>query len=160
LITPVLVWAVGASQLLCWGISYYLIAIFAGPISGETDWPLAVVDGGFSAALVVMGLVSPAIGSAIDRFGGRPVMSIESGLIAVACVLLSVARSLPPYYAAWLVLGIGMRMTLYDAAFAALARIGGPRRGNQFRKSRCSVDSPPRCFGHLGSSSSRCSAGA
>jgi MFS family permease len=126
-ITPGLVRALGASQLLCWGISYYLVAIFADPISSETGWPLPVVDGGFSAALVVMGLVSPAIGGAIDRFGGRPVMTIGSCLIAVACVLLSAARSLPHYYAAWLVLGLAMRMTLYDAAFATLARIGGPK---------------------------------
>lgn len=125
MITTSLVWALGASQLLCWGISYYLIAIFAAPISGETGWSLPVVHGGFSTALVVMGLVSPAVGHAIDRWGGRPVMTVGSCLIAAGCALLSEARSLPHYYAAWLVLGLAMRMTLYDAAFAVLARIGG-----------------------------------
>jgi len=127
LITPILVWTLGASQLLSWGISYYLIAIFAGPISISTGWSLPVVDGGLSVALVVMGLTSRAIGSAIDRFGGRPVMSIGGGLIAVACVLLSAAHSVLLYYVAWLILGIAMRMTLYDAAFATLARLGGPQ---------------------------------
>src|SRR5262249_38289765 len=29
-------------------------------------------------------------------------------------------------YAAWICLGLAMRLTLYDAAFAALVRIGGP----------------------------------
>jgi predicted MFS family arabinose efflux permease len=39
---------------------------------------------------------------------------------------VATAHQLPLYYAAWLSLGLGMRLTLYEAAFAALARIGGP----------------------------------
>lgn len=53
-------------------------------------------------------------------------MVAGSLLIAAGCGLLSVARGAAVYYGAWLVLGIGMRATLYEAAFAALARLGGP----------------------------------
>lgn len=115
----------GLSQLVCWGVSYYLIGVFGERIAAELGWSRAVAYGGFSAALVVMGLASPAIGRLIDRRGGRPVMAAGSLLLALGCLGLSFARTPALYYAAWLVLGLAMRMTLYDAAFAALARLGG-----------------------------------
>lgn len=125
MITRGLIWALGTSQLVCWGTSYYLLAVFGGPIAAETGWSLPLVFGGQSAAIVVMGLVSPAVGRFIDRHGGRPVMVAGSCLIAIGCVGLALARDLATYYAAWIVLGLAMRMSLYDAAFAALARIAG-----------------------------------
>ena len=46
-------------------------------------------------------------------------------LFAAGLVLLDLAHSLPILAAAWIVLGIGMGIGLYDAAFAALGRIYG-----------------------------------
>lgn len=115
----------GLSQLVCWGISYYLIGVFGERMVAGLGWSPALVYGGFSAALVAMGVVSPAVGRTIDRRGGRAVMSAGSLLLALGCLGLGTATSVPVYYLAWLCLGVAMRMTLYDAAFAALARIGG-----------------------------------
>src|SRR5690606_5117821 len=42
--------------------------------------------------------------------------------------------TIPLHYAAWVLIGISMRLTLYDAAFAALARIAGPRAGTAMSK--------------------------
>jgi MFS family permease len=119
------VFCLGLSQLICWGISYYLIGAFGDRISADLGWSPPVVYGGFSAALVVMGLSSPLIGRAIDRHGGRPVMVAGSGFTALGCAGLAMSHQVLPYYAAWLCLGLAMRMTLYDAAFAALARVAG-----------------------------------
>ena len=121
----------GLSQLVCWGISFYMIGALGESIVADTGWSGTLVYGGFSAALVVMGLSSPLIGRAIDRRGGRPVMVAGSVLIAAGCLDLALAYHPAVYLAAWLVLGVAMRMTLYDAAFASLARIAGPqaRRG-------------------------------
>ena len=117
---------IGLSQLTCWGISYYLIGVFGEFLMADLGWSRPVVYGGFSLALVVMGLTSPMIGALIDRRGGRPVMAAGSCLIALGCALLAAAWTVWAYYLAWLCLGVAMRMTLYDAAFAALVRIGGP----------------------------------
>jgi MFS family permease len=117
----------GLSQLICWGVSYYLIGIFGEAIAAEMNWSRPLVYGGFSAALVVMGLTSPLTGSLIDRYGGRRVMVAGSALTALGCAVLAVATNIAIYYAAWLCLGIAMRLTLYEAAFASLARIGGPQ---------------------------------
>ncbi len=117
----------GFSQLICWGVSYYLIGIFGEAIAAETNWSRPLVYGGFSAALVVMGLTSPLTGRFIDRYGGRRVMVLGSVLTALGCAVLAVATSIAIYYAAWLCLGLAMRLTLYEAAFASLARISGPQ---------------------------------
>lgn len=115
----------GLSQLVCWGITYYLIGAFGEMIAADLGWSRTLVHGGFSAALLVMGLASPWTGRLIDRHGGRGVMAAGSLLSALGCVGLALAQDLLLYYLAWLCLGLAMRFTLYDAAFAALARIGG-----------------------------------
>jgi hypothetical protein len=127
LITRWLVLWLGLSQLICWGISYYLIGGFGDMIAADLGWSRSLVFGGFSAALVVMSLVSSMTGRFIDRHGGRVVMTAGSCLLALGCVGLSLAHDVVTYYAAWMVLGLAMRATLYDAAFASLARIGGPQ---------------------------------
>ncbi|MDJ1156737.1 MFS transporter [Chelatococcus sp. SYSU_G07232] len=120
------VFSLGLSQLISWGVSYYLIGAFGGLIVDDLGWSQEAVYGGFSAALLVMGLSSSLIGGLIDRHGGRTVMSVGAVLNASGCIALALAHDMATYYAGWLLLGLGMRLTLYDAAFAALARIGGP----------------------------------
>ena len=44
----------GCSQLLCWGISYYLIGALGQPMAEGLGWSASVVHGGFSLALLVM----------------------------------------------------------------------------------------------------------
>jgi MFS family permease len=124
-IRPGLVLRLGLSQLVCWGISYYLVGVLGERITADLGWSPAVTHGGFSLALIVMGVASPLVGRIIDRRGGRPVMVAGSWLSALGCLGLAAARGAGLYYAAWACLGLAMRMTLYDAAFAALARLGG-----------------------------------
>ncbi|QPF87610.1 MFS transporter [Bradyrhizobium genosp. L] len=118
--------AVGLGQLISWGATYYLIGGFGEQIGADLGWSRDVVYGGFAAALLVMGVTSPLAGRWVDRRGGREVMIVGAVLNAVGCAGLAIAHHVATYYACWIVLGLGMRLTLYDAAFAALARIAGP----------------------------------
>nr|WP_316046206.1 MFS transporter [Planococcus glaciei] len=115
----------GLSQLICWGISYYLIAAFGEVIADELGWSGTLVYGGFSAALIVMGLTSPLTGKLIDKYSGRFVMSAGSLLLAIGCAGIALSQSVLAYYISWIVLGFAMRLSLYDAAFATLVRIAG-----------------------------------
>lgn len=115
--------ALAASQLIGWGVTFYAVALLGRRIVDDTGWSLATVHGGFSLALVVMGLVSPAIGRRIDHAGGRAVMSLGSTLAAASLLALAGATSLVTWFAGWIGLGVAMRMTLYDACFATLARL-------------------------------------
>lgn len=116
----------GLTQLVNWGVTFYLIGAFGPAMTADLGWNAAVVHGGFSAAIVTMALMSPLAGRAVDRWGGHRVMPAGVLVAAAGCVLLAAAHTLPTYYAAWLLLGVGMRLCLYDAAFASLARAAGP----------------------------------
>lgn len=120
------VFCLGLAQLISWGVAYYLIGVFGDAIAADLGWSREIVHGGFSAALLVMGLSSPLAGTLIDRHGGRRIMMGGALLNAAGCICLALCHGLALYYFAWVLLGLGMRLTLYDAAFAALARIGGP----------------------------------
>jgi len=84
-----------------------------------------MVIGGITVGLITSGLMSPHVGRAIDRRGGRPVLVFSSIVTACGFVALALAWSLPVYLLAWVVLGIGMSTGLYDAVFAALGRLYG-----------------------------------
>lgn len=115
--------ALSVSQLVGWGVTFYTVGVFGDRIVADTGWSRGLVHAGFSLALLVMGFVSPAIGRAIDRAGGRKVMAAGSIAGAVGLVALATAHHLAHWFAAWVVLGVAMRMSLYDACFAALVRI-------------------------------------
>jgi hypothetical protein len=76
----------GVSQLVCWGVSYYLIGVFGDAIGSDFHWSRDVVYGGFSIALFATGLSSPLVGRWIDRRGGRDVMTIGSVAMAAGCL--------------------------------------------------------------------------
>ncbi|MFI5013812.1 MAG: MFS transporter [Hyphomicrobiales bacterium] len=121
----IVITAVGVTQIFAWGSSYYLPAVLAKPIAAETGWSLTWIIGGLSLGLLVAGFASPMIGRTIERMGGRPVLATSAALLAVGLLILALARSLPSYLAAWLVLGLGMGAGLYDPAFATLGRLYG-----------------------------------
>nr|WP_233287171.1 MFS transporter [Bradyrhizobium oropedii] len=114
------------AQLISWGATYYLIGGFGEQISADLGWGRDIVYGGFAAALLMMGVVSPLAGRCVDRRGGREVMVAGALINAAGCAGLALSHQIGSYFVSWIVLGLGMRLTLYDAAFAALARIGGP----------------------------------
>jgi MFS family permease len=122
-----LVACMGVSQLVCWGTLHYLIALFAEPVAQEFGWTSARVQSGFSVATLVMAGSSYSVGRWIDQHGGRMAMMAGCWLGSLGCLLLSVVDSFTWYLAAWAVIGLGMRLALYDAAFATLAYVSGPR---------------------------------
>ncbi|MEE7449059.1 MFS transporter [Methylobacterium radiotolerans] len=117
--------ALGVVEILAWGSSFYLPAVMAGPIAESTGWPLAWVVGGLAVGLLVAALVSPHVGAAIHRRGGRPVLALAALLLAAGLIVVAVAPILPVYLAGWLILGAGMGCGLYDPAFATLGRLYG-----------------------------------
>src|SRR4029434_9396295 len=122
--------ALGITQITAWGSSYYCLGVLAGPIGRDTGWSRGFVFLGFTVALLAMGVVSSAVGRGIDRHGARAVMTLGPGLVSAGLFALSQVRSEAVYLAVWAFLGVGMRLCLYDAAFAALVQVA-PSRGRQ-----------------------------
>jgi len=124
-ITPRLLVCLGLSQIVGWGALHYLIGLFAAPIGAELGWSPTFVQGGFSLALVVMGLCSWRVGAWIDRHGGRTAMMTGCWLGAAGCLLLATMHGRAQFALAWVFIGLAMRLALYDAAFASLAYVAG-----------------------------------
>src|SRR5262249_4309023 len=122
--------ALGITQITAWGTSYYCLGVLAGPIGQDTGWSRGFVFLGFTVALLVMGVVSNAVGRAIDRRGARAVMTLGTVLVSIGLFALSQVRSEAVYLVVWAFLGVGMRLCLYDAAFPALVQVA-PSRGRK-----------------------------
>ncbi len=122
--------ALGFTQTIAWASSTYLPAILAQPIARDLSLSPSTIFGAFSVALVVMALAGPPVGRLINRRGGRGILAISNLVLASGLVLLGFATNAATLFGAWCVLGVGMAMGLYDAAFATLVRFhGGAARG-------------------------------
>lgn len=117
----------GSTQIIGWGTTYYALGALSGDIAAAQGWSKALIFGAFSLALLVSGLISPWAGRFIDIKGGRNLMMAGSLLAFAGCLLIGLVPHPVTYVLGWLVLGVAMRLALYDAAFACLAQIAGDR---------------------------------
>ncbi|HXX03348.1 MAG TPA: MFS transporter [Xanthobacteraceae bacterium] len=117
--------ALGTSQTLAWGSSYYLPAILADPIAASIGVPASWVFAAFSGALLIAAFAGPAVGRVIDRRGGRGVLVLSNLVLASGLIALAAANGPVTLFAAWAILGVGMSLGLYDAGFAALTALYG-----------------------------------
>lgn len=115
----------GFAQILSWGAIYYTPVLIVPLIAEERGWSLTLTMAGFSVALLMAGITSPFVGKWIDRYGGHAVMPAGFLLGAVALLAITFATNIVAYFAVWILIGIAISATLYDPAFATLARIFG-----------------------------------
>ena len=116
---------IGTTQTLAWASSYYLPAILADPIATGLGVSKALFFGCFSGSLLLQAALGPMIGKAIDRHGGRDVLVLSNLVLAAGLGWLALARGPGGLAGAWVLLGIGMALGLYDSAFATLTALYG-----------------------------------
>jgi predicted MFS family arabinose efflux permease len=117
----------GLAQTLAWASSYYLPAMLAVSMARDIGVSTASVFAGFSLALIVSALLGPAAGKAIDRYGGRRVLMLNSLMFALGLATLAAAQGLLSLFAGWALLGVAMAAGLYESAFATLVHLYGQR---------------------------------
>lgn len=117
--------ALGAAQTIGWASSYYIPAVLAAPMAAGFGLSPVWVFGAFSMAMVFSALIGPWAGGRIDRIGGRGVLMSSNLTFALGLTLLAVAPSPVILFTGWAVVGLGMGIGLYEAAFATLAGIYG-----------------------------------
>lgn len=117
--------AAGCNQLINWGISFYMPGTFALAISADRGWSSPQIYLGLTLAMLVMAAVSPFVARLLARFGGQTVVMSGTLLIAISCAGMASTQTLSGWYCAWLITGVGMRLSLYDALFAALVNLYG-----------------------------------
>jgi MFS family permease len=117
--------ALGITQTLAWASSYYIPAVLAVPMARSLGIASSWVFGAFSAALVLSALIAPWVGRMIDAKGGRAMLTTSNVVLAAGLALLAAAQGPVVLLLGWLVMGLGISMGLYDAAFATLAGLYG-----------------------------------
>ncbi len=115
----------GIAQTLAWATTFYLPAVLAPQVIAERGDDPALIYGAFSLALLIAGLASPRTGRVIEQRGGRPVLVLSSGVLAAGLLMLGVLPGLGGWFAGWVVVGLGMALGLYEAAFATLGVLFG-----------------------------------
>lgn len=121
----------GVGQIVSWGSLYYSFPPIAEAMGAELGYGKTQIYGATMLGLLIAALAAYPIGSAIDRGHGRRVMvvgSIAGGLLLAGWANL---ESLPAFYLMFAGIGLVQAMTLYEPAFAVVARRFGSdaRRG-------------------------------
>jgi MFS family permease len=119
----------GINQTLSWGMTFYLPAIIAAPVAASLDQSAFNVLGAFSWSLLVTGLCAPRVGAWIDHNGGRGALLGSILVMAAGLAVLAISPNLVVWYGGWTIIGVGMAMGLYDAAFASVGGLLGKEAG-------------------------------
>jgi hypothetical protein len=114
--------ALGIAQCINWGVLYYAFTVLVVPVSQDLGVSPWAVTGAFSLALLTSALLSPVVGSRIDRGHGPALMRAGGWAAAALLVLWAGVPGLAGLYTVWIGLGACMAMTLYEPAFALVAR--------------------------------------
>lgn len=124
--------ALGAAQICSWGTLFYGFPLIAEAMRADLGWSKPELYGAATLGMVLAGLAAYPVGAAIDRGHGRVLMAGASVIAGVLLAAWSQVASLPAFYAILAVLGCMQAATLYEPAFAVIARRVGPsgaRRG-------------------------------
>jgi MFS family permease len=124
---PFILTALGITQIVSYGTMLYGISVLAMPMAADLGWSSTFIYLGFSVSLLVGGIVAKPAARFLERRGGRLTLTIGSLVGSFGLFMLSQTRDQVVYVAAWIVLGLASRLTLYDAAFATLVEFYGLR---------------------------------
>ena len=85
-------------------------------------WSRTALTGAYSVGLLVSALAAPLAGRWLDRHGPRGLMSLGSAVGAVLLLVWASVEDLWVFYLVWAGIGLAMAATLYEPAFAVLAK--------------------------------------
>jgi MFS family permease len=119
----------GINQTLSWGMTFYLPAVIAVPAARDLGQSTFALLGAFTMSLLIAGTCAPRVGRWIDRHGGKGSISGSIVILAFGQAIIGLSPNLTVWYLGWGVLGVGMAMGLYDAAFATVGTLLGRESG-------------------------------
>ncbi|MCO7225127.1 MFS transporter [Pleionea sp. CnH1-48] len=112
----------GIAQIISWGTLYYSFPQIAEAVQEEFGWIKSDVYGALTLGLLLSATAAIPTGMLIDKGYGRRVMTIGSIAAGAIFILGSMIESLIGFYLVFASIGLLQAATLYDAAFAVVAR--------------------------------------
>ena len=116
-----IVLAGSVSQAYTSGTFWQGFGAFFDPIIEQFGWSRALTAGAMSLQRTESGAISPFVGWFIDKFGPRNVMLFGTFLTALGFILLSRIQELWQFYAAFLVLTLGLSFGTFLIVTTAVA---------------------------------------
>lgn len=126
-----LITAIGVAMICSYGTLFYSFPLIAEAMRADLGWSKPQLYGAATVGLMLAGLAAYPVGSAIDRGHGRWVMSLAS--VAAGLLLFAWSQVSDPltYYVIFAAIGSLHAATLYEPAFAVIARRTGPDRARR-----------------------------
>lgn len=118
--------ALGVAQICSWGTLFYGFPLIAEAMRNDLGWTKPTLYGAATAGMLLAGLAAYPVGAAIDRGHGRLLMSGASVLAGLLLLAWSQVEGLVTFYVVLAALGCMQAATLYEPAFAVIARRVGP----------------------------------
>lgn len=115
--------SMGVGQIVSWGSLIYAFPLLAEPMIKELGLERAEAFFLPSLSLTVSALAAYPVGILVDRGHGRSIMVAGSVLACLVLLWWSAVETTSQLHAVFTVLGIAQAMTLYDVAFAIVARL-------------------------------------
>lgn len=115
----------GLGQICSWGSLYYSFPLIAEAMRHDLGWSKTELYGAATLGLALAGIAAYPVGAAIDRGHGRIVMAGGSVLAGVLLLAWSQISNLIVFYVCAAGIGALQAATLYEPAFAVVARRAG-----------------------------------
>jgi MFS family permease len=124
----VVVASLGLISFLIGGSGIVAVGLLITPLMSEFGWPNGVTSGAATAFTLAILLAAPGAGSAIDKFGARPVMAL--GVLATSGGFLLVSHCHTPaeMLTAFAIVGIGYSTSFYVPVAVVVSNWMGSRR--------------------------------
>jgi predicted MFS family arabinose efflux permease len=116
----------GVAQIASWGSLYYSFPLIATAMEADLGWSKTALYGASTLGVLLSALLAVPVGRAIDRGHGRLVMTSASVLAGCLLLLWALTDDIVLFYLGAAGVGALQAATLYEPAFAVIARRSGP----------------------------------
>lgn len=120
-----MLWPLSLAQMTSWGTLFFSFPLFVGPMQRDLGWSLSALNGALTLGLLVTGLMAYPVGTLLDRFGGRWLMTSGSLGAGLSLLIWSQVETVPQFYLLWLALGVCLSCCLIEPLFAVVNQVFG-----------------------------------
>jgi sugar phosphate permease len=117
-----MIWVLALLATVAYGALYYAQPLLAVATEQAYGWSRTQTSLAFTLALLATAFLAPRIGRVLDRGQGRTWLALGAVLGAVAFGLLAWTDNYVLFVAAWLLVGVAMSLTFYEAVFTVLGQ--------------------------------------
>lgn len=111
------------TQTIGWGTLFIPFALMVQPMEAELGWSRAELNGAFTLAILVSGVLAIPVGRWVDRHGGQAPLAWGSVLGSAMLAAWAMVDQLWVFYLLWFALGVAHATALWGPAMAVVVAL-------------------------------------